>query len=990
MFSPGNLNGKLQLRRTEFLLKDLNKFKVQNVMLVCSLYDYYTVEEDGMLEDILGATHSWGDYGKAAVITQVSDATTALKMLKDEAGKHFRLIICMSTGEQLSFTEFTERVHTVQPNLAVAVVTHNREELRKVSNNNPGILPYRLFNWMGTGDIIRGIIQLTEDTANAESDCGDLNAPCILLVEDDVLFYSKYLHQGMSQIHLKTSHILEQMKSQTMRKMKSKARTKFLLAVNMEEAEKALDLFSNSLVGVITDMRFHHQGVHDETAGVSLIGKIREKNHNIPIVLQTSEQNGRQISEKMGVGYLCKHSETLISDFSNALVDSFNFGDLYFENALGKPIRRVSNIRELGIALDKLPAESIKKCWDSGRVSRWLKIQTELELAEDLDNCNFPDTSPEGVKSALIKSFRSWKADQRRGYVVPYSRSFHEEDLMFSRIGNGSMGGKGRGLAFIDRVLVANLKDDAFKKVAVSVPNTVIITTEFFDEFMKINKLHQFAIECEDDNKIHRVFQEASLPATILGDLRDYANTVTTPLAIRSSSLLEDAMYQPFAGIYATKMLPNNSRDLTVRFKQLSSAVKFVYASTFMQSAKSYIKATNHRVEEEKMAVLLQQVVGREHGKLFYPHFSGVGRSYDFYPAGSAKPEDGVVNVALGLGKAIVDGGMSLRFTPKYPRVLPQFGTVKDMMDNSQKSFYAVQMNNNYWGSKLDEDQYISSHDLATSEKDGTLEFLGSTYDAHNDRVMDGTTRHGPRIVSFAHILKNDVFPLARISNYLLKMGEKSMGCPVEIEFAVTLGKKRALPAHFSLLQIRPMVVSNDMVDIDPSTFDESKLLCKTDTALGNGTIQSIRDIVYIKPDSFTASKTKDIVKEVQALNQQLFQEERPFVLIGPGRWGSSDPWLGIPVTWSQICGAKVIVEASQKNMNIDPSQGSHFFQNMTSLGVVYFTVPHNRSGSMINWEWLNSLESVAETEFIRHVSVNEPVKVMVDGRTGKGAMLLS
>ncbi|MCK5786552.1 MAG: hypothetical protein KAH54_08335 [Candidatus Sabulitectum sp.] len=990
MFSPDELNGQLQLRRTEFLLKDLSKFRVQNVMILCSLYDYYTVEEDGMLEDILETSHSTGHSGKTPVITRVSGATEALTMLRDKSGTHFELIICMSTGDSISFTEFTKRVHEIQPDLAVTVLTHNIEELRKVSGNNPGTMPYRLFNWMGTGEIIQGIIQLTEDTHNALHDCGEVNAPCVLLVEDDVLFYSKYLHQGMREIHLKSRRVLEQMNSQTMRKLKGKARTKVLLAVNMEEAEFVLKKFNNSLVGVITDMRFHHRGTHDKKAGVNLIEKIRGSKPGLPIVLQTSEFDGADIAKAMNVGFVSKNSQTLMADFSDVLISSLDFGDLCFKGKNGKVLRKVSNIGELGIALDKLPAEAISRNWQTGRMSRWIKIQTELELAEDMDECDLTNCTAEEVRQALLAAFRSWKSDQRRGYVVPYSRSFHEEDLMFSRIGTGSMGGKGRGLAFIDRVLVANLKEGEFKDVTVSVPNTVIITTEFFDEFMKINKLHQFAIECENDNRIQRAFQKASLPPTILGDLRDYAKTVTTPLAIRSSSLLEDAMYQPFAGIYATKMLPNNSRDLAVRFKQLSSAIKFVYASTFMQSAKSYIRATNHRVEEEKMAVLIQKVVGRQHGDLFYPHFSGVGRSYDFYPAGSAKPEDGVVNVALGLGKAIVDGGMSLRFTPKYPRVLPQFGTMKDMMDNSQKHFYAVQMDNSFWGTKLDEDQYITSHDLATSEKDGTLEFLGSTYDVPNERVMDGITRPGPRIVSFAHILKNGVFPLATISDYLLKMGEKSMGCPVEIEFAVTLGKKRALPAHFSLLQIRPMVVNNDLVNIDPETFDDEKLLGKTDTALGNGTIQSIRDVVYIKPESFTASKTREIVKEVEALNKTLFEADRPFILIGPGRWGSSDPWLGIPVTWSQICGAKVIVEAAQKNMNIDPSQGSHFFQNMTSLGVVYFTVPHNRSGSMINWEWLNSLEAASETQFTRHVYVEEPIKVMVDGRTGKGAMLRS
>jgi len=989
MFSPDKLDGQLQLRRTEFLLKDLGKFRIQNVMLLCSLYDFYTVEEDGMLEDILDASYLAGFSGKAPVITQVSNATEALAMLGNKSGTHFELVVCMSTGENITFSEFADRVHEIQPNLAVSVLTHNTEELGRISGNRPGEKPYRLFNWMGSGEIIPGIIQLAEDTENADHDCGETGVPCVLLVEDDVLFYSKYLHQGMREIHMKSRRILEQMESQTMRKLKSRARTKVLLAVNMEQAEEILNRFSNSLIGVITDMRFNQKSIHEKNAGLHLIEKIRAKNPLVPIVLQTSESEGEIIAKELGVGFLNKQSPTLMADFSKALVDFLDFGDLRIKGKNGKTLRRISGIKELSMVLDKLPDESIAKIWRSGQLSRWIKIQTELELVETMAECVKEDYTDEEIKQSLVAAVRSWNSNQRRGYVVPYSRSFHEEDLVFSRLGSGSMGGKGRGLAFVDRVLAANLGENAFKKVTVSIPSTLIITTEFFDEFMKMNKLHQFAIECEDDSRIQRTFQKASLPPTILGDLRDYVKTVTTPLAVRSSSLLEDAIYQPFAGIYATKMLPNNSRSLTLRFKQLSSAIKFVYASTFMQSAKSYIKATGHRVEEEKMAVLLQRVAGRQHGNLFYPHFSGVGRSYNFYPVGSAKPEDGVVNVALGLGKTIVDGGVSLRFTPDFPRVFPQFGTIKDMMNNSQKQFFAVQLDSNSWGSNLEEDQYVTSRNLATAEKDGTLEFLGSTYDAPNDRVMDGITTPGPRVVSFAHILKNKVFPLADISNFLLKMGEKAMGCSVEIEFAVTLGRNRALPAHFSLLQIRPMVVNNDLVSIDLETLDSDNLLCATDTALGNGTIRNITDVVYIKPDSFTASKTKEIVKEVETLNNTLRDSGRPFVLIGPGRWGSSDSWLGIPVTWSQISDAKVIVEASQKNMNIDPSQGSHFFQNMTSLGVVYFTVPYNRKGSFVNWNLLNSMKTVSDTHYTRHVSSDKPLKVMVDGRTGKGVMLI-
>lgn len=984
MNTPGGENeNRLKLHMMESTHRDLNSFRVQNIMLLCSLYDYYTVEEDGMLEDMLSGS-GVGEAGRIPSFYQVPEGSSALRLLQDGSAGRFDMVICMSAGDHMSFEEFTERAREIQPGIPVAVLTHNTEELRKVTGGNPGAFPYRLFTWMGSGEMISGIIQLAENTVNAGHDCGEKGVPCMMLVEDDVAFYSRYLHQGMKVVDEKCAASLSRMKSITRRKLKARAKTKLLLATSMEEAVSILESYGNSLVAVITDMRFSQNGDHSKTAGISLIESIREYDPNIPVVLQTSETGGGKTAEQLGVAYIDKGSPTLISDLSAVLTDYLDFEDLRFTDASGKVVRTVSNIHELGSALEKLPPDVVDRCWNSGRITRWLRIQTELELVSFMEEAAGAGKG----ERPLLRGYRLWQAEQRRGYVTPYSRSFHEENLMFSRLGNGSMGGKGRGLAFIDRMLAANLQEDAFRKVSVAVPNTVIITTEFFDKFVQRNDLHRFAIECNDDDRIHRAFQKASLPATILGDLRDYIKTVTTPLAVRSSSLLEDAMYQPFAGIYATKMLPNNSMDLEVRFRHLVSAIKFVYASTFMQSAKSYIKATNHRVEEEKMAVLLQKVEGSLHRNLFYPHFSGVGRSYDFYPAGSAKPEDGVVNVALGLGKAIVDGGMSLRFTPAYPRVLPQFGTMKDMMDNSQKRFFAVEMDNVNWGSRMNEDQYITEHDLKRAEKDGTLEYLGSTYDAMNERVMDGITRTGPRVVSFAHILKSGVFPLPRITDYLLKMGEESMGCPVEIEFAVTLGEKRPLPAHFSLLQIRPMVVNTDLVSVDPENIDPERLLCITETALGNGTIQEIRDVVFVKREVFTASKTRDIVKQVDLLNRKLFQAERPYILIGPGRWGSSDPWLGIPVNWNQISGARVIVEASQPNMNIDPSQGSHFFQNMTSLGVVYFTVPHNRSGSMINWDRLEDIQPEEDLEHVRHVRLKEPVSVMVDGRTGTGAMV--
>ncbi len=979
---------RLRLRKIESRLDSLMKSRVRNILLICSLYDYYMIEEDGRLGDLLGNTYTISDAGNIPVITQISNTDTALELLGKDTGHNFDLIICMARIGSMDFPEFIRDVRNIRSDLPVVVLAHSPEELVRLQEKHWTDEPNRVFTWLGRGETVLGIIRLVEDSRNAEHDCRELGAPCLLLVEDDIHFYSRYLYEVMSIIQERTIEILDSFSSFTKRNLRARTRTKVLMVTSLEEAEKILETHGDALIGVITDLKFLRSGALDEKAGKILIEKIKETQPEMPVILQTSESDGQKIAAALDVEYISKNSPTLMSDLRRCLAESFGFGELVFRDSDGEKCRSVLSVKELNQLLDKIPAESVCRSLRTGELVRWLKVQTELELACRIQEELSMNGNPLEVRTRLVEIFRTYNRESRRGYVSDYSRSFHEDQVLFSRLGSGSMGGKGRGLAFIDRVLAANFDESRFKKVHVSVPRTLIITTEFFDKFMYQNKLLEFALECDNDRRILRQFLKADLPPTILGDIRDYIRAVRLPIAVRSSSLLEDAMYQPFAGIYATKMLPNNSRSADKRFNDLADAVKYVYASTFLRAAKSYITATNHRVEDEKMAVLLQEVVGRNYGHSFYPHFAGVGRSYDFYPTGSAKPEDGVVNVALGLGKSIVDGGVSLRFTPNYPRVLPQFATLKDMMNNSQHNFYAVSMSHSEWSSSLDEDQYMVLKDLGIAEKDGTLEYLASTYDAANERVLDGITRPGPRVINFAHVLKNKIFPLAPLTDTLLTIGEDAMGCPVEIEFAVTLGKKRPLPADFSLLQIRPMVVSDRLVKVDLADMEDKKIFCCTDTALGNGVIDSIMDIAYVKPDLFDASHTRAIVKEVDNLNRKLCSEGKAYILIGPGRWGSTDPWLGIPVSWSQISGVKVIVEASQPNMNVDPSQGSHFFQNMTSLGVAYFTVSHVKENNSIDWSWLDSQPVAGEGELLRHISLELPVKVMIDGRSGRGIMI--
>jgi hypothetical protein len=685
---------------------------------------------------------------------------------------------------------------------------------------------------------------------------------------------------------------------------------------------------------------------------------------------------------------LSKDSPTLIRDLRRHLLDRFGFGPLVFDADDGSPAATIDNVDALHIAVEKLPAGAVASSAAGGRLQRWLRVHAELELADRIDALGAPGDDAESYQASLCGAMRRFRRDSNRGSVPLYSRAFYDDFARFSRIGSGSIGGKGRGLAFMDRVLTSSLPADAFPGVEVSIPRTLVLTTEVFAEFVETNHLLDAALEEERDLTIIGRFLRADLPPTVLGDLRDFARQVGTPLAVRSSSLLEDALYQPFAGIYATKMLPNNSPSFDDRFRQLLSAVKLVYASTYLRQARAYISSTNHRVEEERMAALIQAVVGREHSGIFYPHFSGVGRSYNYYPSGAAVPEDGVVNVALGLGKTIVDGGVSIRFTPKYPRVLPQFGTVADMLKHSQKSFWGINMQPGAGaGQDEEEDQFLVSSDLRTAEMHGVLDWLASTWSRENDAVYEGITMDGPRILDFGHVLRNGVFPLAGMSETLLRIGEKAMNCPVEIEFAVNLGSPKPMPAEFSLLQIRPMVAGDDLVKVDLDDVQPGRVLFFSDTVLGNG-IQEISDVIYVKPEAFDASQTRRMAGEIDVQNAALAREGRNYLLAGPGRWGSSDPWLGVPVNWSAISGVKAIVEASMPGMNVDPSQGSHFFQNMTSLRIPYFTVSHTKAGHIIDWDWLDAVPARVETAYLRILRLESPLRIEVDGRTGKGVIL--
>lgn len=960
-------------------------FQVRRVLLISSLYDFFIMEEDGRLQDVLGQAYKSRDLGYVPTIRQVTGGQAAL----DELSKNgYDLAVLVQRLGDMDPFEFAKRAKEAAPGLAVVLLAYNTPELDRLVERPDVRVLDRIFVWQGDGRILSAIIQHIEDARNAAHDRDLLGLRSILLVEDNPRFYSTYLVDLYDSLHRLTGSLLSEDLSYTQRSLRQRARPKVLLAVSFEEAEAEVGQHGDSLLGVITDVRFKRSGIEDPTAGLELAKLIRRSHPNLPILIQSSEPAIETVAAELGASFLDKGSPSISAGIQAFLNSRLGFGDLEISDGSGTSYR-LSSPQDLNFVLERAAGDLIQRCLSDGSLVRWLHVRTELDLVQLFSQAEgFALSQTEEVRKNLLRSMADLKALSHRGSLVPFTRSFFRDPALFSRIGGGSIGGKARGLAFIDRVLNEKLGQDMFPGVQVSIPKTVVLGTDIFDAFIQENRLLDFALSETSDVRIVNRFIHADLSARVVGDLRDFIAEARTPLAVRSSSLLEDALYQPFAGIYATKMIPNNQADTDARFLSLVNAVKFVYASAFFQRARAYIEATGHRPQEEKMAVIIQEVVGRRRGQRFYPDFSGVGRSYNYYPVGHAKPSDGVVNVALGLGKTIVDGGVSLRFTPAYPQVLPQFGTSRDMMDNAQRRFYAIDLSQSASTAFAEEDQYLVQASLDVAEADGALDFLASTYDFESECLRDGLTSPGPRIISFAHILKNEIMPLAPLCDFLLRVSEEAMACPVEIEFACVLDPKTAVPASFGFLQVRPLVAPEELVRVDLNNIERSRLLLYSDQALGNGTIKGLCDIVFVRPEGFDASHTPEIAREVGVLNARLKKEDRHYLLIGPGRWGSSDPWLGVPVDWSQITNVRTIVEVSLPNMNVDPSQGSHFFQNMTSLRIGYFTVPQDPARGHIDWPWLESQPLLERTDHLSLVRLAQPLEVRIDGRTGRGLIL--
>lgn len=978
-------------KRTRAPLHTLMPQRVTQILLVSSLYDSFTFEEEGGLSEMLFAEYLQLNLRYAPRIERVSTGAEALQRLATE---HFDLAISMMRIGDMDIREFSAQVNKIDDELPVILLAYNTRELDLLEE---GELPHvdRTFVWQGDHRLFVAIIKYVEDRLNVDHDVRAVGVQTIILVEDSARFYSSYLPMLYSELVKQTQSLMCDGVNTMQKLIRMRARPKILLATTFEEGMKFYTRYRDQVLGVVADAAFPRHGVRDEQAGLDFALAVKADNPECPVLMQSSDEENRSFAHSIGVGFINKRSPALLADVRQFMKDHLGFGEFVFRWRDGSRVTSAADLESLAEAIVWVPEESLLYHASRNHFSTWLMARTEFDLAHALRPRRAEEfASVAEVRKLLHDSLIEHREDTLAGVVAEFNSGAVRSANMFVRIGQGSLGGKGRGLAFMNALFNAYRIKKRVPGVRIFVPPTAILSTGVFEDFMEHEGLSSFVLEEEHpDEEITQAFLAADFPEQEREILRAFLNDVKYPLAVRSSSQLEDASFQPFAGVYNTFMLPNNNPDLEVRLEELVRAIKLVYASTYYLDARSYIESTPNRLEEEKMAVVIQQLVGRRFGTYHYPAIAGTARSRDFYPVEGTESADGVAMVALGLGNMIMDGGRGVRFSPKHPNRLHQFSSVDDYLKNSQREFHALSLDSppSFSGCQAgvpDPYSNLASLGLDVAEEHGTLHAVGSIYSRENHAIYDGISRAGPRLVTMAGVLKSGVFPLAETLAFLLKVGEQGFGNPVEMEFAVTLKEGEDEPHEFGFLQIRPLGAGSVLTDIQVDGVELADAVCVSRRALGNGLIEGVTDLVYVRPERFKRSRTLHIAREIGTINRKIRADGRHYVLIGQGRWGSADKWLGIPVTWSQISAASCIVESDLPDIRVEPSQGTHFFQNITSLGIGYFTVNFGEDGGMIDYGWLDDQPAVAETEFVRHLRFADPLEIIMDGRQGLGVIL--
>ncbi len=972
---------QLYLKDTAF--QDLMQRRIFNVLLVASPYDAFMLEEDGRIEEQLYFEYVALNLSSPPRVTQVSTVEEALVKVKE---KHFGVVIMMP-GSDISETFSGARlIKEQQPSLPIVVLTpFSKEVSRRLANEDFSGIDY-VFSWLGNMDLLLAIIKLLEDKKNADKDINEVGVQMILVVEDSVRFYSSVLPHIYKNLLKQSFESSTEALNEHEQMLRMRGRPKVILARDYEEAMDIYERYGRNLLGVISDVSFKRDGVKDPKAGFRLAEALRKENPYLTIIIESSEADNRQQAEAMHCVFLDKTSKKLPVDLSAAISEQFSFGDFVMTDPeTGKEIR-IKSLKDLQYHIYDIPGNALLHHASSNDISRWLYSRALFPIAEVIKNHRFYSLEEvPAVRKLFFDLIVKYRKMKNRGVVAVFRKDRFDHYSNFARIGQGSLGGKGRGLAFIDQIIKKNPICDNFDGVSISIPRTVVLCTDIFDEFMSSNNLYPIALSDADDATILEHFLKAKLPLRLAEDFTALFEVVDKPLAIRSSSLLEDSHYQPFAGIYSTYMIPNVA-DHQVMLKMMCDAIKSVYASVFYADSKAYMTATSNVIDQEKMAVIIQEVVGQQHGDLYFPSFSGVGRSLNYYPIGREKTEDGVAEIAVGLGKYIVDGGLSLRFSPRHPDCALQTSELTLALRDTQTRMYALEMNSPETF-RVDDGFNIVKRSVQDIAPTGALRYMVSTFDYHDNVLRDNDFGEGRRVVTFNNILKHDVYPLAKAVDFMLTTGQKEMCRPVEIEFAGTIDHTGQSKGNIYWLQIRPIVDRKDLVDEHLLALDDSELILRSDTALGHGTVDNVKTIVYVRPENFSASNNPATAREIEKINRDFTQRGIPYILIGPGRWGSSDSALGIPVKWPQIAGARLIVESALGNYRIEPSQGTHFFQNLTSFGVGYFTIDPGASNGYCSFEYLNSLPACYESDTVRIVRVETPFAIGIDGKKGQGVV---
>ena len=962
----------------------MNK-RIYNVLLIATKYDSFMLEDDGRVDEQIFNEYTSLSLRYPPRFTQVTTEEEALNELKN---RNFELIICMPNMDNRDIFAAASEIKVHYPNIPIVVLTpFSKEVSKRIANEDLSAIDY-VFSWLGNSELLLAIIKLIEDKMNAPDDTASVGVQIILLVEDSIRFYSSALPHLYKFVLEQSQMFAKEALNDHQRTLRMRGRPKIKLARNYEEAVRIFDQYRDNMLGIISDMSFMHNGVKDPYAGYKFGQYVRKTGLIIPFVLESSEASNHVYAKELNASFIDKNSKSYPQDLKKKIMQRFGFGDFVILNPHTKEeIMRIKDLKDLQKKVFQIPDDSLVYHLSRNHFSRFFYSRAMFPPAEVLKHVDVSDYKDmDEARKLIFDLIVQYRRMKNTGVVAVYQKDRFDEYSNFARIGDGSLGGKGRGLAFIGAMVkrYPKLESDNF---AVNIPKTVVICTDIFDEFMETNELYPVALGDADDETILRYFLRASLPSRLIEDLMAFFDVVKSPIAVRSSSLLEDSHYQPFAGIYSTYMVPKIEEKYDM-LRTVSDAIKAVYASVFYKDSKAYMTATSNLIDQEKMAIVLQEVVGSRYNDHFYPTMSGVGRSLNFYPIGNEKAEDGIANIALGLGKYIVDGGQTLRFSPRHPHSILQMSTMDFALRETQTRFYALDLKNMAEAFSVDDAFNLVKLGLKDADAEGSLKYIVSTYDPYDQIIRDGYYPGGRKILSFVNILQHDVFPLADTLDQILRIGQQEMGRPVEIEFAVNMDPSDHTRATFYLLQIRPIVDNKEIMDEDLSLVKNEETILSSTSVLGHGIVGDVQDIIYVKTGAFNSSNNQLIAYEIEKMNRSFTDQEKGYVLVGPGRWGSSDSWLGIPVKWPHISNARVIVECGLENYRVDPSQGTHFFQNLTSFGVGYFTVNPFKGDGWFDEAFLNAQPAVEETEYLRHVRFDAPITIKMDGKKSLGVVL--